>query len=93
MATTSSKVLSASTGTMDGLTWTGNASSIVFNVNSGSGNMQIKSIKVTVSVPSAIKGLSTKARTIRRTYDLKGQRVRTTGKGIYIKNGKKIIIN
>ena len=93
LATTSSKVLSASTGTMDGLTWTGNASSIVFNVNSGSGNMQIKSIKVTVSVPSAIKGLSTKARTIRRTYDLKGQRVRTTGKGIYIKNGKKIIIN
>jgi hypothetical protein len=39
---------------MNGLVWVGDASSVVFSVNSGSGNMQIKNIKVTVSVPSGI---------------------------------------
>ena len=93
LVTSSSKTLYASTGTMDGLTWTGNASSVTFHVNSGSGNMQIKNIKVTVSVPSGIKTLFTKSRKGRQTYNLRGQRVKRAGKGIYIKNGKKVIIH
>ena len=93
LVTSSGKTLYASTGTMDGLTWTGNASSVTFHVNSGSGNMQIKNIKVTVSVPSGIKTLFTKSRKGRQTYNLRGQRVKRAGKGIYIKNGKKVIIH
>ena len=93
LAASSSKTLSASTGTMNGLIWTGNASSVVFSVNSGSGNMQIKNIKVTVSVPSGINTPSTKPRYGRQVYNLKGQRVKQYNKGLYIKNGKKIIFN
>ena len=93
LVTSSGKTLYASTGTMDGLTWTGNASSVTFHVNSGSGNMQIKNIKVTVSVPSGIKPMFTKSRKGRQTYNLRGQRVKRAGKGIYIKNGKKVIIH
>jgi hypothetical protein len=78
---------------MNGLVWTGNASSVVFTVNSGSGNMQIKNIKVTVSVPSGINGVKTNPYNGQQMYNLKGQRVKRPGKGIYIKNRKKIIIN
>ena len=93
LAASTSKTLSASTGTMNGLVWTGNASSVVFTVNSGSGNMQIKNIKVTVSVPSGINGVKTNPYNGQQMYNLKGQRVKRPGKGIYIKNRKKIIIN
>ena len=93
LAASTSKTLSASTGTMNGLVWTGNASSVVFTVNSGSGNMQIKNIKVTVSVPSGINGVKTNPYNGQQMYNLKGQRVKSPGKGIYIKNRKKIIIH
>ena len=93
LATTSSKTLSASTGTVNGLTWTGNAKSVVFTVNSGSGNMQIKNIKVTVSVPSGIHHHLSPITSRQETYNLKGQRVKRYGRGIYVKNGKKIIIH
>ena len=93
LAASTSKTLSASTGTMNGLVWTGNASSVVFTVNSGSGNMQIKNIKVTVSVPSGINGVKTNPYNGQQMYNLKGQRVKRPGKGIYIKNRKKIIIH
>ena len=93
LATASSKTLSASTGTMDGLVWTGNASKVVFSVNSGGGNMQITNIKVTVSEPSGIRPFFDNPRTGFQIYNLNGQRVRSFGKGIYIINGKKIIIN
>ena len=93
LAASTSKVLSASTGTMNDLTWTGNAGSVTFQVNSGSGNMQIKNIMVTVSMPSGINALPVNPRNDGRVYNLKGQRVRNFGRGTYIKNGKKIIIN
>ena len=89
----SSKTLSASTGTINDLVWTGNAKKIVFSVNSGSGNMQIANIKVTVSVPSGVNAATTASRNRNQMYNLNGQRVRWPGKGIYIKRGKKIIIN
>ena len=93
LANTSTKVLSASTGTMNGLVWVGDASSVVFSVNSGSGNMQIKNIKVTVSVPSGIHYHLSPVTQHPKTYNLKGQRVKRYGRGIYVKNGKKIIIH
>ena len=78
---------------MNGLTWTGNASSVTFHVEGSSGHIRIANIKVTVSVPSGIKTLFTKSRKGRQTYNLRGQRVKRAGKGIYIKNGKKVIIH
>ena len=89
----SNKPLYASIGTMNGLTWTGNASSVTFHVEGSSGHIRIANIKVTVSVPSGIKTLFTKSRKGRQTYNLRGQRVKRAGKGIYIKNGKKVIIH
>jgi hypothetical protein len=93
LAESSSKTISASTGTMDGLVWTGNASKVAFSVNGSSGHMRISNIKVTVSVPSGIIRHPSSITHHPETYNLKGQRVKRPGKGIYIKNRKKIIIN
>ena len=93
LAESSSKTISASTGTMDGLVWTGNASKVAFSVNGSSGHMRISNIKVTVSVPSGIIRHPSSIPHHPETYNLKGQRVKKPGKGIYIKNRKKIIIN
>ena len=93
LAESSSKTISASTGSMNGMVWTGNASKVVFNVNGTSGHIRITNIKVTVFVPSGINTLNAKERSGHHVYDLKGQRVKRPGKGIYIKNRKKIIIN
>lgn len=93
LAESSSKTISASTGTMDGLVWTGNASKVAFSVNGSSGHMRISNIKVTVSVPSGIIRHPSSIIHHPETYNLKGQRVKRPGKGIYIKNRKKIIIN
>ena len=40
------KTMEASTGDISGLTWTGSAQSITFNVNSGKGHMQLSHLKV-----------------------------------------------
>ena len=40
------KTMEASTGDINGLTWTGSAQSITFNVNSGKGHMQLSHLKV-----------------------------------------------
>ena len=93
LAESSSKTLSASTGTMDGLVWTGNASKVVFSLNGSSGHIRIANIKVTVSVPSGIHHHLSPVTHHPKTYNLKGQRVKRYGRGIYVKNGKKIIIN
>jgi len=44
------KELQASLGTVDGMKWTGEAKSVVFNVNSGSGHLQLSQLKVTRKV-------------------------------------------
>ncbi len=44
------KELQASEGTVDGVKWTGTAQSVVFNVNSGSGHLQLSQLKVTRKV-------------------------------------------
>ena len=92
LATSTSKKLQANTGTVDGLTWTGNAKEVVFSVDEGSGNMQLISAKVTVSTPSGIGAPSVKFTQQKPIYNLQGQRVKQPKKGIYIKNKRKVYV-
>ena len=93
--TSGSKVLKANVGTMSGTNWTGNNQSVEFSVNDGSGNLQVSSIKVTIpaSDPSAIETVRTNTLSGRRViYNLSGQRVANPTHGIYIVDGKKVLI-
>ncbi|MBP5338447.1 MAG: endonuclease [Prevotella sp.] len=46
------KVLEASEGTVSDMSWSGLAPSIVFNTNSGSGHIQLSSVKVSIAIES-----------------------------------------
>lgn len=92
-----SKQLEASTGNVDGYKWTGSASTVDFTVNSGSGNLQVSSLKVKVSSgsdPSDIDMVQTDTRLDgqRVIYDLSGRRVTNPTRGIYIVDGRKVVI-
>lgn len=51
------KTLQANTGSVSGYTWTGNAQSVVFSVNEGSGHLQLSQVKVTTAgSSSAVEG-------------------------------------
>lgn len=86
--------LTANVGTMTGdLVWSGNTKSVVFTFD-GSKHIKLSGIKVTVSNASGIATLNLQPSTLDYYYTLDGQRLsgKPTQKGVYIKNGKKIII-
>ena len=89
------KTLQASVGTVNGYKWSGNSQSIEFSVNDGSGNLQVSSIKVTIptSDPSSIETvLPTTLSGQRVIYNLRGQRVTHPTRGIYIVDGRMVVI-
>ena len=93
------KQLEASTGTVNGYTWTGDAAEVVFNVNSGSKNLQVAGLKIKVNVPqdpdpAGIDVVQTNTRLDgqRVIYDLSGRRVVNPTRGIYIVDGRKVVI-
>ena len=93
------KQLQASTGTVNSYTWTGDASSVTFNVNSGSGNLQVTTLKIKVKVPEdpGPDGINYVLNTTnlagqRVIYDLSGRRVTNPTRGVYIVDGRKIVI-
>ncbi len=93
-----SNTVTASVGSMEGLTWTGDASSVVFSVDGNSGHRRFSKISVLVSgagEPSAIDLVQTDTRLDgqRVIYDLSGRRVTNPTRGIYIVDGKKIVIH
>ncbi len=93
--TSGSKVLKANVGTISGTNWTGNNQSVEFSVSDGSGNLQVSSIKVTIpaSDPSAIETVQANTLSGRRViYNLRGQRVANPTRGIYIVDGKKVLL-
>lgn len=93
--TSGSKILKADVGTMNGTNWTGNNQSIEFSVNDGSGNLQVTSIKVTIpaSGPASIDNVQTTTLSGQRViYNLRGQRVTNPTRGIYIVDGRKVVI-
>ena len=93
--TSGSKILKANVGTMNGTNWTGNNQRIEFSVNDGNGNLQVTSIKVTIpaSGPSSIDNVQTTTLSGQRViYNLRGQRVTNPTRGIYIVDGRKVVI-
>lgn len=90
----SGKSLFANNEAVDGYTWTGNSTSLVFNVDGGSGNLQVSGIKVTVNTPSGIEQLvlGDVLSGRRVVYNLRGQRVTHPTRGLYIVDGKKVFI-
>ena len=93
------KQLEASTGTVNGYTWTGDAAEVVFNVNSGSKNLQVAGLKIKVNVPqdpdpTGIDVVQTNTRLDgqRVIYDLSGRRVVNPTRGIYIVDGRRVVI-
>jgi endonuclease I len=96
LARETSKTLFASTGTISDLTWRGNAQQVVFNVDNGSGNMQLSGVKVKLS---GLTGINTLENDNSRTqqdavYTLSGQKVerRPMKPGLYLSNGKKFVV-
>lgn len=95
LAKDTSKKLQASTGSVTDLTWTGNATSVVFNVDDGSGNMQLSGVKVTLhSSETGIHSTAIGKQDKDAFYTLSGQRIekRPLKAGIYICNGRKVQI-
>jgi endonuclease I len=95
LARETSKTLMASTGTINDLIWTGNAQSVVFNVNDGSGNMQLTSVKVKLN-GAGIQTVQTAGHWhTGAIYTLSGQRIsqgQPLRSGIYIRDGKKFMV-
>ena len=73
--------------------WAGNAQSITIGLASGK-HARISGVKVKTSVPTGIDGISatSNARGRRVIYTLQGQRVVNPSRGIYIVDGKKVVI-
>lgn len=96
LANETSKKLSASTGSVNDLIWTGKAQSVTFQVNEGSGNMPLSSVKVQLAgTPTAIEDVEGEGLKVEgRVYDLQGRKMVDAHlqKGIYIVGGKKIVI-
>lgn len=88
-----SKTLEASVGTAADYIWTGKAQSVTFNVNSGSGHLQLSKVKVATGASASIDAtLLNNESEAAVLYDMQGRRVTQPTRGIYILNGKKVIV-
>ena len=85
--------LDADTGSFSEFKWTGNASQVVITSEN---NTALRNVKVSVSAPSgpsAIDNIQTNPLSGHRViYNLRGQRVANPTHGIYIVDGKKVVI-
>ena len=92
--TTGSSVtgMSANVGNMTAHTWTGDHERVEFTVSTS--KLSLCSVKVKKSAPSAIRQTQTNSLSGQRViYNLRGQRVSNPTHGIYIVDGRKVIIN
>jgi hypothetical protein len=100
MPESTTKVLTATTGSVsvDGtvMKWAGNTSAVDFSYDASSGHIRLSSVKVTVSSssgPSSIYQISSQELSGKRViYNLRGQRVTNPTRGIYIVDGRKVVI-
>ena len=87
------KTIEASTGTVADGIWTGSAQSVTFNVNSGSGHIQLSQVKVKCSAATGISATFMDGEQVNGVvYDLQGRRIVQPSRGLYIVNGKKILV-
>ena len=97
LAESSTKELVASTGTVDGYKWTGKTSVVDFSINASSCHIRISSLKIKLEAnaePTGIDFVQTDTRFSgqRVIYDLSGRRVMNPTKGLYIVDGRKVVI-
>jgi hypothetical protein len=75
------------------VTWTGSSSTVVVDLGSNT-NTQLNKVVVYVDDPTAT-GIETVTKNVREDgvfYNLSGQRVANPQRGIYIVNGKKVVV-
>lgn len=88
----------ASTGTITDNTWSGAAQEVVFTCEGTSGHLRIPTIKASIKGnpqdPSSINhALTTSSLSGQRViFNLRGQRVTNPTKGVYIVDGKKVVL-
>ena len=77
-------------GAIDGYTWTGLANSVTFGA--AANHIKMLSVKVTLAIydPSGIQDINLS--TENKIFDLQGRRVQNPSKGLYIINGRKVIL-
>ena len=77
-------------GAIDGYTWTGLANSVTFGA--AANHIKMLSVKVTLAIydPSGIQDINLS--TEKKVFDLQGRRVQNPSKGLYIINGRKVIL-
>jgi len=79
-------------GTVDGYSWTGQTNSVTFG--SEANHIKMSAVKVTLAANEATGIQNIKQSTVNSQliYDLQGRRVQNPTKGLYIINGRKVII-
>ena len=79
-------------GKINGYTWTGKTNSVTFG--SEANHIKMTSVKVTLATNEAagIQDLKLSTANSQQVFDLQGRRVDNPTKGLYIVNGKKVII-
>lgn len=77
-------------GAIEGYTWTGLANSVTFGA--AANHIKMLSVKVTLAIydPSGIQDINLS--TEKKIFDLQGRRVQNPSKGLYIINGRKVIL-
>lgn len=77
-------------GAIDGYTWTGLANSVTFGA--AANHIKMLSVKVTLAIydPSGIQDINLS--TEKKIFDLQGRRVQNPSTGLYIINGRKVIL-
>lgn len=81
--------VTASEGTLAEKLWTGEAATVTFTANATS---NINYIIVTLSKQSGIEGVEAGEQTEKVIYTIDGRRVQKAEKGVYVINGKKVVV-
>lgn len=81
--------VTASEGTLAEKVWTGEAATVTFTANATS---NINYIIVTISKQSGIEGVEAGEQTEKVIYTIDGRRVQKAEKGVYVINGKKVVV-
>ena len=90
---TPNKTLSVGSTTFDDGKWTGNAQQLTVEFAGSSKHARISGVKVSVSGGTGVEKVQTNTLSGHRViYNLRGQRVTNPTRGIYIVDGKKVVI-
>ena len=81
--------VTASEGKLAEKVWTGDAATVTFTANATS---NINYIIVTLSKQSGIEGVEAGEQTEKVIYTIDGRRVQKAEKGVYVINGKKVVV-